>query len=364
MTSAPASTAMGSTAKATAPQRSLMSAMGTRPATAHVASRKPLAAGRPWWCATSERTASVARMNVALKPAVSSKATYREAPASRAVGSAHAVSATAAPTSPNVGRSSFRTARTSTALQSARGTSSSSTCSSVTAGTRSAAAPSATTQTFARAAPARSRRARGPRWAGIHPQEDVQTTLIPSGGAAIVEFTARVPGNYTLVDHSIFRAFNKGALGTLKVTGLEDRYVYSGKQADTIPGAPIAKTDQVLATIAPPEPGKSTFSTLCASCHQADAKGIPGAFPPLAGSDFLMADKKRSINVVLHGLSGQVTVNGKSFTNMMPPQSQLSDREISDVLTYVRKSFGNHGDAVTESAVASERASKKTAPSF
>jgi len=192
----------------------------------------------------------------------------------------------------------------------------------------------------------------------------VQTTLIPSGGAAIVEFTARVPGNYTLVDHSIFRAFNKGALGTLKVTGLEDRYVYSGKQADTIPGAPIAKTDQVLATIAPPEPGKSTFSTLCASCHQADAKGIPGAFPPLAGSDFLMADKKRSINVVLHGLSGQVTVNGKSFTNMMPPQSQLSDREISDVLTYVRKSFGNHGDAVTESAVASERASKKTAPSF
>jgi len=57
-------------------------------------------------------------------------------------------------------------------------------------------------------------------------------------------------------------------------------------------------------------------------------------------------------------------VNGKSFTNMMPPQSQLSDQEIADVLTYVRKSFGNHGDAVAESAVAHERASKKSAPSF
>ena len=195
----------------------------------------------------------------------------------------------------------------------------------------------------------------------------MQTTLIPAGGAAIVEFTRAVPGNYVLVDHSIFRAFNKGALGTLKVTGPDDKWVYSGKQADTIPGAPVeAQPAQALAAVvAPPEPGKATFSTLCASCHQADAKGIPGAFPPLASSDFLMADKKRSINVLLHGLSGPVTVNGKTFANMMPPQSQLSDQEIADVLTYVRKNFGNHGDAVTPSAVTHERASKpKPAASF
>ena len=51
----------------------------------------------------------------------------------------------------------------------------------------------------------------------------MQTTLIPSGGAAIVEFHTEVPGSYVMVDHSIFRAFNKGALAMLKVEGAEDK---------------------------------------------------------------------------------------------------------------------------------------------
>ncbi len=64
--------------------------------------------------------------------------------------------------------------------------------------------------------------------AGTHFQENVQTTLIPAGGAAMAEFHVEVPGDYTLVDHSIFRAFNKGALGVLTVTGDENKAVYSG----------------------------------------------------------------------------------------------------------------------------------------
>lgn len=65
---------------------------------------------------------------------------------------------------------------------------------------------------------------------GIKPnQNQVQTTLVPSGGSAIVDFKVDVPGNYVLVDHSIFRAFNKGSLGLLKVTGKEDPVIYSGK---------------------------------------------------------------------------------------------------------------------------------------
>ncbi len=55
---------------------------------------------------------------------------------------------------------------------------------------------------------------------------NVQTTLIPPGGAAIVEFKVNVPGEYTLVDHSMFRAFNKGAIGILKVTGDENPKIY------------------------------------------------------------------------------------------------------------------------------------------
>jgi len=59
-------------------------------------------------------------------------------------------------------------------------------------------------------------------------EHDVQTTLIPAGGAAIVEFRPQVPGDYVLVDHSIFRAFSKGALGMLHVTGTDNPLVYHG----------------------------------------------------------------------------------------------------------------------------------------
>src|SRR5690606_38963831 len=65
-------------------------------------------------------------------------------------------------------------------------------------------------------------------------QEQVQTTLIPAGGSAIVEFGVEVPGTYILVDHSLFRAFNKGALGMLKVEGDENLLVYSGKEVDAV----------------------------------------------------------------------------------------------------------------------------------
>src|SRR4029078_9750708 len=69
--------------------------------------------------------------------------------------------------------------------------------------------------------------------AGTRYSEQIQTTLVPAGGAAIVEFQVDVPGSYTLVDHSILRAFNKGALGELKVEGAEVKTIYSGKQAES-----------------------------------------------------------------------------------------------------------------------------------
>lgn len=64
--------------------------------------------------------------------------------------------------------------------------------------------------------------------------KNIQTTLVPAGGSAIVEFKIEVPGSLVLVDHSIFRAFNKGALGLIKVDGPEDKVVYSGKTADNV----------------------------------------------------------------------------------------------------------------------------------
>lgn len=211
---------------------------------------------------------------------------------------------------------------------------------------------------------------------GSHAQENVQTTLIPAGGSAIVEFTVDVPGTYLLVDHSIFRTFNKGALAMLKVSGDANIPIYSGKEIDSVyisdKAAPngaeavasasrnaqsgaLTKEDQIKA-------GAVLFNGTCSTCHQADGKGIPSVFPPLAGSDFLMADKERSIGIVLNGLNGKVVVNGAEYASSMPPLSNLNDDEIANILTYVRNDFGNSGDAVSLAEVAALRAKTQRPP--
>lgn len=187
-------------------------------------------------------------------------------------------------------------------------------------------------------------------------QKNVQTTIIPAGGAAIVDFKVDVPGTLILVDHSLFRAFNKGAIGMLKVGGDPNPRIYTGKTVDAI----YLPEGQALQPISmdqksAPAPtnfeermkaGAIVYNTNCAACHQANGQGIADAFPPLAKSDYLMADKMRSIKVVKHGLEGPVTVNGKTYSSVMPALG-LSDDDIASVLTYVRNSFGNKGDAVT-----------------
>lgn len=187
-------------------------------------------------------------------------------------------------------------------------------------------------------------------------QKNVQTTLIPAGGAAIVDFKVDVPGNFIVVDHSLFRAFNKGAIGMLKVDGQEDPRIYTGKTVDAI-YLPEGQAIQPIAMEQRVDPAPSTFegrmkagaivyNTNCAACHQINGQGIPDAFPPLASADYLMADKTRSIDIVKKGLQGAITVNGKTYNSVMPALG-LSDEDIASVLTYVRNSFGNKGDAVT-----------------
>ncbi|MFT7579853.1 MAG: nitrite reductase (NO-forming) [Myxococcota bacterium] len=214
---------------------------------------------------------------------------------------------------------------------------------------------------------------------GTHFQENVQTTLIPSGGAAIVEFTVDVPGTYILVDHSIFRAFNKGALGMLSVSGDENVATYSGKEIDEIylgdkAGGIRGNANDAIAVAAAAHAagkltqkqqiaaGKRLYKGTCSACHQNDGKGLPGVFPPLAGSDFLLADSARAIEIVLNGLSGPVTVNGQAYNSVMAPLSQLNDDEIAHILTYVNNGLGNKGDRVMPADVAKVRASTTRPP--
>ncbi len=189
------------------------------------------------------------------------------------------------------------------------------------------------------------------------PNENVQTTLIPAGGAAIVEFKVETTGNYLLVDHSIFRAFNKGAIGTLAVGGVADSGVFSGRQFEGIyqpeggamqrmpesqaAAPPVARTVAEQMTM-----GERVYTQNCAPCHQPSGSGIKGAFPPLAGSDYLNADVTRAIGVVLHGLSGAVTVNGEQYNGLMPALA-LTDEDVANVMTYVYGQWGNNGTRVT-----------------
>ena len=203
---------------------------------------------------------------------------------------------------------------------------------------------------------------------GTRFQENVQTTLIPAGGAAIAEFHTEVPGSYVLVDHSLFRAFNKGALAIMKVDGEANTAIYSGKEVDeTYLGdraaslAPVAEAaaaaqagtlsleDQVKA-------GEALFAGTCSTCHQPDGKGLPGVFPPLAGSDYLAHGNDALVKVVLNGLSGPVTVNGQDYNSVMPPMSQLTDDEVANILTYVLNSWDNPGGRVRKDDVARIRA--------
>ncbi|MEO6245116.1 MAG: copper-containing nitrite reductase [Opitutaceae bacterium] len=209
---------------------------------------------------------------------------------------------------------------------------------------------------------------------GATAQHNVQTTMVPAGGATIVEFKVDVPGTYVLVDHSLSRAFNKGALGMLKVTGPENRLIYTGKEIDEVylgqasdAGVAASKREAELvaekakAIASNPqianitreiqvERGKKVFLTSCFACHTATGEGLAGVFPPLAGSDYLKADKDRAIKVVLKGLSGPITVNGKPYNNLMPPQ-EYTDDQVADVLSYVMNSWGNDFGAVSTTDV-------------
>lgn len=98
------------------------------------------------------------------------------------------------------------------------------------------------------------------------------------------------------------------------------------------------------------ELGKRLFTSICAACHQPTGQGLPNMFPPLAGSDFLNADKNRAIKIVIFGRQGEVVVNGQKFNNNMP-SFPLTDQDIANVLTFVYNSFGNSGLAVTPEEV-------------
>ena len=140
---------------------------------------------------------------------------------------------------------------------------------------------------------------------------------------------------------------------------------YMGRYSGAFTGESAVHTEPVLelhgagaATEAEEQAGGAViFSGRCAACHQATGLGLPGVFPPLAGSEYVNGDPGRLARLVLRGLTGPVTVAGATYNGAMPAWAeQLKDAEVAAVLTYVRSHFGNGAPPVTADLVARERA--------
>lgn len=105
--------------------------------------------------------------------------------------------------------------------------------------------------------------------------------------------------------------------------------------------------------------GKEVYTNTCLPCHMADGGGVPKMNPPLVKTSYILGDKSKLIGIVLNGFSEDIEINGERYSNIMPPQVQLTDVQVADVLTYVRNSFGNKASAVTAAEVKAVRASLK-----
>ncbi len=102
--------------------------------------------------------------------------------------------------------------------------------------------------------------------------------------------------------------------------------------------------------------GRQLFTANCQSCHQATGQGLPGVFPPLAGSSWVKDDPQVLVQILLHGMTGPIEVAGATYNGAMPAfGSQLSDAEIAAVATFIRKEWGNGSDAIKDAAVAMAR---------
>src|SRR5690606_22634778 len=99
--------------------------------------------------------------------------------------------------------------------------------------------------------------------------------------------------------------------------------------------------------------GKALYAGTCSVCHMDNGDGMDGVFPPLAGSDYLDSHStEQLIAIVLNGLTGAITVNGKDYNSVMPPMSQLTNDEVANILTYVLNSWDNPGGQVSKAEVA------------
>jgi len=135
--------------------------------------------------------------------------------------------------------------------------------------------------------------------------------------------------------------------------------------APAAPVAPVAAAGVfVKASDEQMKRGLAVYSRTCIACHQPTGKGLPPVFPSIAETPIVVGNPELPIKFILQGLIGPITVGGMTYNSMMPPVAGVNDQDISDVLTYVRQSFGNKGNPVSVEQVKAVRAATagRTAP--
>jgi mono/diheme cytochrome c family protein len=152
------------------------------------------------------------------------------------------------------------------------------------------------------------------------------------------------------------------ACGTIYLSGMRTDLASQYGDSRTITAlmpATVAKAGAVQGASAAVDGGQ-IFTAKCVACHQATGLGIPGVFPPLAGSEWVLGSDKVLVQIPLHGITGALQVKGASYHGTMPPFNALSDAEIAAVLTYVRSHWANAASAVSPATVAAGRAATQS----
>lgn len=109
--------------------------------------------------------------------------------------------------------------------------------------------------------------------------------------------------------------------------------------------------------------GKQLFSANCVACHQTSGLGLPGVFPPLDGSEWVNGDERIVANILLHGITGEISVKGAGFKGAMPSFGQLGDEELAAVASYVRATWSNKSAPLKAELFTRERqATQRTTP--
>lgn len=142
-----------------------------------------------------------------------------------------------------------------------------------------------------------------------------------------------------------------GGIYVIRYSGAFRWDIYDGKEDAH------ASVDTTPAVFDPMKAGAKFYKNNCVVCHQANGMGVPGAFPQLAGSDWVQGSEERLAKILLHGMQGEIQVNGSTYNGAMPEFGHASDRDLAAVLTWIRTNdWGNDAAPVSEEFVASVRA--------